>query len=351
MRPEARLLCGHFPCPPAAIDQLLRRLKLDCDPSKTSLLDPCCGEATAVKQLAEGLGIPEDRTWLIELDVKRGETSRATMPGAAVLSPCSFLSTKIRAWCYSLVYCNPPFDDSAAAGKRVEELFLSHAVHLVADDGILVFVCPEPVTQRPFFRETLLRDFGEISVMEWPSQVRKYQEVFVIARRRGKASNDRQGFKLESDGEAPNWHTEFRRRLGIYPVPEAKGPGQRFLKAGYTDEEVQDLLDKSPLKNHLRIIPDYQLPSPPLSLGVGHLALLLSAGHLDGLVTDAHGEPHVVRGTAKKVVEVTDEQVEKTKSATTTVRTETERIKLAVRAVWPDGIIHTLGEEKLSEQE
>lgn len=340
MRPEGKLRAGFYPAPREAIDLLLRRLKLDCDPNKAALFDPCAGQAAAIAQIAQGLGMKDDRCWLIELDVARGEQCKERMPGASVLSPCSFLSSKIKPWCFSLVYCNPPFDDSAAAGKRVEEIFLSRCLDFVAENGILVFVCPETVVQRISFKDTLLRDFGEIAVMPWPTSVRKYQEVFVIARRRS---------EILAGEDKPTWKAELERRTSIYPVPAANGPGKRFLKADHTDEELLTVLDKSPLKDHLRIVPDYRLPSPPLALGVGHLALLLSAGHLDGLVTDKHGISHVVRGVAKKVVEVTDEQVEKTKTAITTVRTESERIKLCVRAVWPDGVIHTLGEEKLNE--
>jgi hypothetical protein len=341
MRCEARLKAGYYPCQPFAIDILLKRLETMGPPEQLALLDPCAGEGAAIAQIAAGLGVPDNRVWMVELDPARGDKCRERLPGATILAPCSFLQSSIRNYAYSLCFANPPFDDSAAAGRRVEEIFLSKCVHLVAPQGILVFVCPEYVTQRPEFRKLLLRDFGEIAVMAWPSSVRKYQEVFVIARRRDEPISS-----LETDNQ-PNMEMEVRRRLPRYPVPPAKGPGQRFTKNGYTDDELLALLERSPLKDHLRIIPDHRLPAPPLSLGVGHLALLLSAGHLDGLVTDEHGISHVVRGTARKVVEVTDEQVEKTKSATTVVRTETERISLIVRAVWPDGEIHTLGEEKI----
>jgi hypothetical protein len=337
MRPEGRLRAGYYATPPQALELLLRRLEVPQEP--VHIFDPCAGEGLAVQQLALGLGVPHERVWCVELDATRGERCRQHLPGATVLSPCSFLQTAIRSRAFSLAYSNPPFDDSAVAGRRVEELFLSHLGPLLADDGVLVFVCPEIVTQRPKFRELLLRDFGEITILPWPAKVRRYGEVFVLARRAE--------FRLGDDSR--QWHDETRRGLSVYPLPPAKGPGQRFKKTGFTDDELLTLLERSPLSAHLRTSPDYRLPSPPLALGVGHLALLLAAGHLDGLVVDESGVPHVVRGSARKVIQVTDEQVEDTKTSRVTTRTETERITLRVRAVWPDGIIHTLGEEESHE--
>lgn len=340
MRPEGRLRGGFYATPPQAIDALLPHLESQ---QPVALLDPCAGEGLAIQQIAAGLGVPCEQVWAVELDAARGEACRQNLPGANILAPCSFLQTAIRGGCYSALYANPPFDDSAAAGKRVEELFLSQLGPLLADEGVLVFVCPEPITQRPKFRELMLRDFGDITLVPWPDEVRHYQEVFALARK--------SGFTMQGDRD---WRRELRRGQnlgGRYPLPTAKGPGARFRKTGFTDEELLGLLEASPLTNHLRVAPDYRLLRPPLALSVGHLALLLSAGHLDGLVTDESGVPHVVRGSARKIIHVADEQVEKTKTSTVTTRTEIERISLHIRAVWPDGVIRTLSQDDDSAQE
>ena len=89
---------------------------------------------------------------------------------------------------------------------------------------------------------------------------------------------------------------------------------------------------------------DPPLPSPPLELGTGHVALLLASGHLDGLVCPPDEPPHVVRGCALKNTHVTDVQVSETDGQTKTVTTLSERIDLVIRAVGPDGVIHTLSQ-------
>ena len=62
----------------------------------------------------------------------------------------------------------------------------------------------------------------------------------------------------------------------------------------------------SPLRSHLTTTPEVPLPSPPLALGIGHVALLLASGHLDGVVRAEGGPPHAVRGTARKREYVSD---------------------------------------------
>lgn len=85
------------------------------------------------------------------------------------------------------------------------------------------------------------------------------------------------------------------------------------------------------------------VPSPPLQLGKGHLAMLLAAGHLDGLVRPADGQPpHVVRGTAKKVKFVSEKEQDVLPDGQVTCKTiYSERIDLTVRAVTQNGLIRT----------
>jgi hypothetical protein len=79
-----------------------------------------------------------------------------------------------------------------------------------------------------------------------------------------------------------------------------------------------------------------------LALGIGHVALLLASGHLDGLVQPAGQSPHVVRGTSRKreyTAGVTE--TENPDGSTTTKTTISERIELLVRTVDITGQIQT----------
>jgi hypothetical protein len=101
---------------------------------------------------------------------------------------------------------------------------------------------------------------------------------------------------------------------------------------------------------HLQVGADAPLPSPPLPLGTGHIALLLASGHLNGLVEPEAKPAHVVRGTCQKrsfVSEVSD--VENDDGSTTTRTIISERIDLVIRTVDRSGRIRTLSEGETDE--
>lgn len=105
------------------------------------------------------------------------------------------------------------------------------------------------------------------------------------------------------------------------------------------------MLASSPLRAHLIAPAESPLPSPPLPLGIGHIALLLASGHLDGVVQPEAKPPHVVRGTSRKhsfVSDVTD--TENDDGSTTTRTTISERIDLVIRTVDGSGNIRTFSD-------
>src|SRR5439155_16294778 len=80
--PMARLASvlkqGFYPAPPEAIAGILRHLKIPdpppdqkFKPEDVNILDPCAGEARALVQLAEGLGVSKDHVFAIELNASR----------------------------------------------------------------------------------------------------------------------------------------------------------------------------------------------------------------------------------------------------------------------------------------
>ncbi len=94
------------------------------------------------------------------------------------------------------------------------------------------------------------------------------------------------------------------------------------------------MLAHSPLRSHLTTLPETPLPSPPLALGIGHVALLLASGHLDGVVHPEGKPPHVVRGTSRKSEFVSDvSETENDDGSTTKKTTISQRIELVVSTV------------------
>ena len=137
------------PPPPEAIAGILRHLKIPDPPpdpkfkaEDVNILDPCAGEAKALVQLAEGLGVSKDHVFAVELNASRAARIAEAYPDVRLLGPCSFEATRITRHSFSLVYLNPPFDDEFGGGGREETSFLRQAVDLLVPGGILVLVCP-----------------------------------------------------------------------------------------------------------------------------------------------------------------------------------------------------------------
>jgi predicted RNA methylase len=318
---------GFFACPPEAIADALQYLR-PCD-TNAAMLDPCAGEGVACEQLASALGMQHDHVFCVELDGGRGAKVRDLMPAATVLSPCAFEHTRISNGSFGLLFQNPPFDEQIGGG-RAEMAFLQRAPWLLVPGGILLFVCPEHVANRYDFRKLWAEWFDDVACWRFPETCRKFGEVFVIGQR-----------KAEQDKDVYPDYFECRRPTRQYVIPAAPGP-KVFEKTAMTDEELAVAVDGSPLYRFLAPQAASGLARPPLALSVGHLALLLSSGQLDGLVRCPDGTAHVVRGTARKREELTEETTEEDKNGSKTTKVFTERIHLVVRAVDSEGVIHNL---------
>jgi hypothetical protein len=140
---------GYFPAPLEAVAGILRHLKIPDPPPDSqsragdiNILDPCAGEARALVQIAEGLGVSKGHVFAVELNARRAAVIGDTHPEIRLLGPCSFEATRITRQSLSMVFLNPPFDDEFGGGGREEVTFLRRSVDLLVPGGILVLVCP-----------------------------------------------------------------------------------------------------------------------------------------------------------------------------------------------------------------
>jgi hypothetical protein len=118
---------GYFPAPPEAVAGILRHLNPPEPPSGSQsragdihILDPCAGEAKALVQLAEGLGVSPGHAFAVELNARRAAVIAETHPEVWLLGPCSFEATRISRQSLSMVFLNPPSMTNSAgvAGRR-----------------------------------------------------------------------------------------------------------------------------------------------------------------------------------------------------------------------------------------
>lgn len=336
MRLAAQVKGGYYPAHEDAVAHAASFLQAPAGEPFT-ILDPCAGEGAALRQLAEQLACPQVLNYAIELDESRATTLQGTMRDAHVLAPADFFSCRASIGSFSFIWLNPPFDDSYG-GSRVEERFLWRATDWLMPGGVLALVCPQDVVgEYSDARKHLARHYEHIRVIPFPKQCRPFNEVIVFGYRRNKVVVDR------AVGQA-SWEVAQAPKEFRYRIPPGTGP-RCFEKTEPTEPELQRMLASSLLRQHLKSPLEAAIPSPPLPLGTGHVALLLASGHLDGVVQPEGKLPHVVRGTSRKhsfISDVTDTENED--GSTTTRTTISERIDLVIRTVDCSGRIRTFSE-------
>lgn len=336
MRLAAQVKGGFYPAHENAVAFAASYLQPPIG-EKFSILDPCAGQGTAIRQLGEFLGCPPTLTHAIELDDCRADVIHAALPEAHVLAPADFFGCRVSYGSFSFIWLNPPFDYSYG-GNRVEDQFLWRATEWLMPGGVMALVCPEDVVEEySDARQHFTRFYENVMIVSFPEAHRPFNEMVVFGHKRARPDVDR-----TKDRKA--WESIQAPKGFRYQIPPGNGP-RLFQKVQPTEPELQRMLASSPLRSHLQSPPAVPVPSPPLPLGIGHVALLLASGHLDGVVHPEGKRPHVVRGTARKHSFVSDVTENENEDGSTTTRTTiSERIELVIRTVDRTGHIRTFSE-------
>ena len=344
MRLAAQARGGFYPAHQQAVDYAASFL-LPPVGGQFAILDPCAGGGEALSRLGELLNCPSRQTYAIELDDSRAETVRATLPEANVLAPADFFGCRANPNSFSFIWLNPPFDHSYG-GYRVEEQFLRRATDWLMRGGVMALVCPEDVVDEySDARQHFATFYENVTIVPFPAAHRPFKEVIVFGHKRSRPEVDQ-----NVSSRSKTWDSVLAPQGFRYQILPGSGP-RVFQKVEPTEPEFQRMLANSSLRSLLKSAPEVPLPSPPLPLGIGHVALLLASGHLNGVVHPDGKPPHVVRGTTRKhsfVSDVTD--TENADGSTTTRTTISEKIELVIRTVDRTGHIQTFSESDAKEE-
>jgi len=325
---------GYYAAAPEAVAAALECLRSPAS-GECLILDPCAGEGKALLQLAKGL---EAVPYGIELSEDRAALVKESLPEGQALAPADFLRCAISYRSFSFIWCNPPYDYATGEEGRVESQFLERAVHLLADNGVLALVCPEDIAGSYYTIDFFQEHFYQISAMPFPENVCKYKQTILLGCKRKQPN--------PTDGTGYRWGrlAKWMDSKSIYTLPLGQRPRQ-FRKLEPTDMELARMVAQSPLRFHLERPGDkitHRL-RPPMSPGVGHRAMLLASGHIDGLIRPPGEPPHVIRGTASKDRYVAScDEYEDEDGNVTTRPVVSERPRLVIRVLAADGNITTL---------
>lgn len=340
MRLAGQAQLGYYPTPDRVRDLVASYLAI---PDGVVALDPSCGGGDALAALA-----PHGRTYGVELDEHRAAVAQDTL---TTVVQAGFEETLISPSSFGLILLNPPYDQDAATGRRAEAAFLDRALPLLAPDGVLVFVIPEPQLSTCWH----LLDVHHVTVdgvwrFPQPEYDRFGQAVLVghrvppreaLARRTTiwdwSDTDPRASYRVTFPPLTPNTRRRLAVPMGRPPQRFCLDPQRPAALAAYltTNAGAFGLLrartgrPEAPSADHP--------VRPPLPLHRGHLATLLAAGVLSGALGTGDAR-HLVRG---RVVPVETEEITEQDGQVT--RTTRKSFAVTVTTLHPDGTLKTWG--------
>lgn len=387
MRLEGQTKLGYFPTPEQTLKYLITWLRYAAA-DQIRVLDPCCGRAEAIQEIADGHAI----AYGIELSDVRAQAAEDAIPHVlntayeyAVLTPETF----------SLLLLNPPYDgeSTTGGGKRMEETFLCDlpTTEVLIPGGVLLYIIPNsrindriarhlagwytnlhcfklPEDEYEVFKQVVIfatkqRDYttpdGDIlkGVLAWQSG----QQVIGWATQETLDGDTGKAKKIRVPNLAPL--TSLKPGHGEYTIPETplKGRGGRPFRFQYNAVSDEDFLrEANECARRLDATREWQDLIPPIAPTViepamtpkkGHIAMQVTGGLLGtNRVTDSLGRPLLLKGNVDKVVvqkqgdfeeEITWEDVEDDKEKLRKVELE-ERFRALLTTIDENGdlIIH-----------
>ena len=352
---------GYYPTDSETMGRIIQALYF-CG-RQCHILDPWCGEGTALAEIKHSLGgsdLPTTniQSFGVEYDQERAWHSKQ------ILDHCihgDIRDCMIGARQFGLLFLNPPYGDAvsdqaqlsdAKNGRlRLEKEFYRRTHGLLQPDGIMVLIIPYYVLDAEF-SSWISNHFHDVSVYMAPEQQFKQCVIFGVKHKvtnqwpytdECKATQHRLVSVGNGDiaaDELPEfWDQQTFNRTGdgLYHVPALKEAG-RFELVRLDPAQLADTLKPNTglWKQYDQLFSaagklDHRRPLCDVSNW--HLALMLAAGQVSGVVNSQDGRTFVVRGNTYKDKRVTTTHEPGDKGKTVTVRTHLDIFVPAIRGL------------------
>ena len=335
---------GYFPTDEVTLGRILQAL--DIDGRRMRILDPCCGEGTALAEVQNHLqecgAVVE--SYGIEFDPERAWHSKQLL-GMVAHSDVDdvFVSWRSQA----LLFLNPPYgnavSDKAATGDRLkadrlEKAFFRKTLPWLQFGGVMVLIVPHYVLDKEF-AASIARNFDQVKVYMAPEVQFKQCVVFGV-RRLTDGMNIAAQKALEACGRGEGtevlpevWQDE------AYFVPESRVMDFRFTAQRIDSAQLERELER--LKPHT-LWPQFQrhfntgqeiVKRPLRALSDWHLALALAAGQISGVVESESGRKLLIKGDTFKARDLTTTYEGRDDGSHSEIRTFTDKFVPSITAI------------------
>ena len=307
MRLEAQAKAGFYPTPPKVVDIIKTWIGARM-PGPRRLLDPCCGTGEPAAQIAAAA---ECEAYGVEINTDRTRTAKNLLSKVVA---GNLFSVRARPASFSILYLNPPYDFDAEDG-RTELSFLKHTLPYLAPKGLLLFLVPQKrITTR--IARVLSAHFEDLKVRKFlADEFQAFGQIVIAGLKKTRAEINGDvlaGLTRIHSMDLPEMH----RKEFSFTVP-AVGKDFFFRSSEFGPDELTEELNASPLWKEPAlglIVEEEQITAaiqPLMPARKAHLAMLIAAGLINNQILEANGRRLLIKGTAKKVIDRFEEEIEK----------------------------------------
>jgi hypothetical protein len=349
---------GYYPTDSETMSRVIQALHFEG--RQCQILDPCCGEGTALAEVKHQLNNAGSKVsaFGVEYNEERAWHSKQ------ILDHCihgDLRDCMIGARQFSLLFLNPPYGDAVSdkaqlsdpkAGKlRLEKEFYRRTNGLLQFGGIMILIIPYYTLDKEF-STWISRHFHDVRAHMAPEQQFKQCVIFGVRHRvtdQWSSTDEYQktllnllsigsgDIQAEELPELWNEQTFSGDGDGLYHVPESQDSG-KFELVRLDNKQLADTLgSKSGLWKQYDLMfgknRTLEQKRPLCDVSDWHLALMLAAGQVSGVVNSQDGRTFVVRGDTYKDKQVSKSEEAGAKGQIKTVRTHTDIFVPAIRGL------------------
>lgn len=341
---------GYYPTDEMTLARILNAL--DISGSNLSILDPCCGEGTALAEIKHHLTECGSTVSAlgVEYDEERAWYSKTLLDKVA---HCDINDVFITARSQSLLFLNPPYGDvvsdkaatsgSKTVGDRLEKQFYRKTMPWLQFGGVMVLIVPYYVLDKEF-SSMIARNFSQVKMFMSPEKQFKQCVIFGVKRRAEMVDVETQKLlELCGTGEAPVlpefWQAE------PYLVPEIREADLKFTAIRIDGRQLESELNRLSKNtlwsqfNTMFTVAEDKPRQPLRALSNWHLALALAAGQISGVVESESGRRLLIKGDTFKQRDLVVTHETSDNGVVSETRTFTDKFIPAIT-----GIDFTLGE-------